>query len=1037
LKSFHEILRGSLVLKAFLLLLPALILFNTLLFASQKIKPKTVLVLASYNPTSPVGFLWNKGIQSVLKSQKSFPVDINIEHLDLTRFNDDRYVQRLIDLYRYKYSQNKPNLIIPIYNGALGFVLKYGQDIFPEIPIAFAGVERQFVESHTLGPNTTGLLSVNSYGKTLELALNLQPDTRHIAVVSGAGIIGRRWGQNAWEAFRSYKGRADFVDLRGLPMQAILDKVSRLPARTVVMYVTLLKDGVGEKFTAPEALSQISRVTSAPVYSFWDLMLGHGMLGGYLSSAEEKGKQIAELGLRILNGEKPVNIPLARESGLKYMFDWRELKRWNIPQDKLPAGSIIRFKKLNLWDSYKGWIIAAIAAVLLQVLIISYLLHQRRIRHRFEERLQREELKYRTVADYTYDWEYWETSDGKFRYVSPSCKRISGYSAQDFKDNSGLLREIIVPEDRKTWDDHHHFDPQERSESKAVQFRIQKPDGEVRWIEHLCQIISDTQGKITGVRASNRDISWRKKQEVEIQDRLEFEKFISQFSTELINVSSDQLDLKIHEVLSQIGAYMHVDRSYLFQFNWERTEFRIPHLWEAEDIPVGVVVRGAIVGEQFPWLAENLLSNRDISISDVEELAFEEATSEYKYCRHMGIQAFLVLPIEVEGIPVCAIGLDLIGTKREWPEELKGRLRLVGQNLGNAIARKHSELTLQEAYNQIESLKDRLEAETTYLQQEIKQEHNFENIIGQSQALKYVLYRVEQVSSTDSPVIVLGETGVGKELVARAIHKLSHRNKRALVKVNCAALPVNLVESELFGHEKGAFTGATMRQVGRFELASGSTLFLDEIGEMPMETQAKLLRVLESGEFERVGNPKTFYSDARIVASTNRDLEKAVREGVFRQDLWYRLKVFPISLPPLRERTEDIPLLVTWFLKELSRKLGKSGIEIPKEAMRALQAYRWPGNVRELKHMIEVALITAHGKKLKLEFPETSYNGISIIKPLEEMERDYILQVLKEKKWKIGGADGVASALGMHPNTLRSRIKKLGIKKPSPDQKAQ
>ena len=185
-----------------------------------------------------------------------------------------------------------------------------------------------------------------------------------------------------------------------------------------------------------------------------------------------------------------------------------------------------------------------------------------------------------------------------------------------------------------------------------------------------------------------------------------------------------------------------------------------------------------------------------------------------------------------------------------------------------------------------------------------------------------------------------------------------------------------------------------------------------------------------------MGNPKTLYSDARIVASTNRDLEKAVREGMFRQDLWYRLKVFPITVPPLRERIEDIPLLVTWFLKGLSRKLGKAGIEIPKEAMQALQDYRWPGNVRELKHMIEVALITAHGKKLKLEFPETSHTEISIIKPLEEMERDYILQVLKTKGWKIGGADGVASALGMHPNTLRSRIKKLGIKKnPSLDQK--
>ncbi|MBW1896787.1 MAG: hypothetical protein JRI47_06985, partial [Deltaproteobacteria bacterium] len=279
----------GLIAKALLFVLLALVLFHSTLFASQKPGPKTVLVLASYNPTSPVGFLWNQGIQSVLNSETSFSVDINIEHLDLTRFSDDRYVQLLLELYAYKYSRTKPDLIIPIYNGALGFLLKHGQDLFPQVPIAFAGVESQFVKGQKLGSNITGLLSVNSYVKTLELALNLQPDTRHVAVVSGAGIIGRRWGQNAWKAFRPYEGRADFVDLRGLPMQVILDKVSRLPAQTVVMYITLLEDGVGEKFTAPEALSQISRVTSAPIYSFWDLMLGHGIVGGYLSSTEKKG----------------------------------------------------------------------------------------------------------------------------------------------------------------------------------------------------------------------------------------------------------------------------------------------------------------------------------------------------------------------------------------------------------------------------------------------------------------------------------------------------------------------------------------------------------------------------------------------------------------------------------------------------------------------------------------------------------------------------------------------------------------------------
>jgi chemotaxis protein methyltransferase CheR len=341
-----------------------------------------------------------------------------------------------------------------------------------------------------------------------------------------------------------------------------------------------------------------------------------------------------------------------------------------------------------------------------------------------------------------------------------------------------------------------------------------------------------------------------------------------------------------------------------------------------------------------------------------------------------------------------------------------------------------AEIELSAAFEEIGRLKNRLEAESAYLQEEIKLEHNFENIIGQSEVLKYVLHRVEQVAPTDSPVLIMGETGTGKELMARAIHKLSPNGKRALVKVNCAALPGELIESELFGREKGAFTGATTTQLGRFELAKGSTLFLDEIGELPLELQAKLLRVLESGEFERLGSSRTLHSDARIIAATNRVLEVEVGKGRFREDLWYRLKVFPITVPPLREHPEDVPLLVKWFVDQITRKMGKRVAEIPKRTMQRLQSYPWPGNVRELKNVIEGALITAEGKKLNFELPQIADTAISDFKSFEEMERDYILQVLEAKNWRIGGENSAASTLGMPSSTLRSRMKKLGLKRP-------
>ena len=344
--------------------------------------------------------------------------------------------------------------------------------------------------------------------------------------------------------------------------------------------------------------------------------------------------------------------------------------------------------------------------------------------------------------------------------------------------------------------------------------------------------------------------------------------------------------------------------------------------------------------------------------------------------------------------------------------------------------RKQAEIELRVAFEEIEKLKNQLEAESAYLQDEIKLEHNFKNVIGKSEALKYVLNRIEQVAPMNSPVLIMGETGTGKELIARALHELSPHSKRTLVKVNCAALPRELIESELFGREKGAFTGATATQIGRFELAKGSTLFLDEIGELPLELQPKLLRVIESGEFERLGSSRTLHSDARIIAATNRVLEEEVRKGRFREDLWYRLKVFPITVPPLRERQKDIPLLVAWFVGQLTRKMGKHAAEIPKRTMKMLISYPWPGNVRELKHAVESSLITSRGKKLNFELPKIADTALEDFKSFEEMERDYILRVLKARNWKIGGKDSAASTLGMHVNTLRGRMKKLGIKKP-------
>jgi PAS domain S-box-containing protein len=335
----------------------------------------------------------------------------------------------------------------------------------------------------------------------------------------------------------------------------------------------------------------------------------------------------------------------------------------------------------------------------------------------------------------------------------------------------------------------------------------------------------------------------------------------------------------------------------------------------------------------------------------------------------------------------------------------------------------------------MEQEKARLEAQNIYLQEEIQSEHNFEEMIGTSQALKKVFQSIEKVAATDATVLVTGETGTGKELIARAIHHLSHRKDGVLVKVNCAAIPAGLIESELFGHEKGAFTGALARKIGRFELADGATIFLDEIGDLPLELQAKLLRVLQEGEFDRLGNPRTMKVNVRVIAATNRDLQKSVRDGGFRADLFYRLNVFPIALPPLRERKEDIPLLVRYFVERCEGTLGKKIETIPQTLIDSLRAYPWPGNIRELQNVIERAMILSRGSELDLgEWLPSSGTPTAPAahQTLEEMERAHILQVLDATGWRVSGAKGAASVLGLKPTTLEARMKKLNIARKPP-----
>jgi len=391
------------------------------------------------------------------------------------------------------------------------------------------------------------------------------------------------------------------------------------------------------------------------------------------------------------------------------------------------------------------------------------------------------------------------------------------------------------------------------------------------------------------------------------------------------------------------------------------------------------------------------------------QLATEESSSSYRYRHSNGEWRWL----ESTGQPF-------------WTST--GEIRVVISSR-DITDRRRAELELKNAFSEIEKLKNQLERENIYLQEEVKFQHSHSEIIGDSKAMQKVLSLAEQVANTESTVLLLGETGTGKELLANAIHNMSPRKERAIVMVNCAALQPNLIESELFGHERGAFTGAVTTRLGRFEIADGSTIFLDEVGELPFELQSKLLRVLQEGSFERLGSGKTIEVDVRVLAATNQDLRKAVEEGDFREDLFYRLNVFPINIPPLRERREDIPLLVNRLVEEYGDKMGKKIDNISKKTMEALMSYKWPGNIRELRNVIEKAMILSSGSTLQLDLPNVKHSPRDQSASLEEVEKNHIRQILDRTGWRVRGSGGAAEALGLNPNTLDSKMKKLGIKR--------
>jgi len=513
------------------------------------------------------------------------------------------------------------------------------------------------------------------------------------------------------------------------------------------------------------------------------------------------------------------------------------------------------------------------------------------------------------------------------------------------------------------------------------------------------------------------------------EDELAFERMLGDTATRIASIGSDEVEAEIVAAMGRLIEFLGFHRSTLFTYELDSGRF---------EVVLSVAVPGADplppgYSSPLAWYIRQLASGRPVILQRIADDLPPEATAEREYCARTGLRSNLTVPLEArDGVRYC-LAIGAFRDTRRLPDALVGRLRLVGDLFVLALQRARSDQRLHAAMAELGALKDRLQAENVYLRAAVRPRAAADALVSQSPAFRTAIDEMRKVAPTRATVLLLGETGTGKELMAGAIHELGPRADRPLIKVNCAALPATLIEAELFGREKGAYTGALSRQVGRFELADGGTIFLDEVGDLPLELQPKLLRVLQDGELERVGGAKTIRVDVRVIAATNRDLGQAVRDGGFREDLFYRLNVFPIRLPPLRERVADIPMLVWRFAREFADTMGRPVERIPEETVAALARYRWPGNVRELRNAIERAMILATDSTLRIALPEAPDVRVpaATATTLLESERRLIQAALAQCGWRIRGESGAAARLGLKPSTLESRMRKLGISRPS------
>ena len=617
---------------------------------------------------------------------------------------------------------------------------------------------------------------------------------------------------------------------------------------------------------------------------------------------------------------------------------------------------------------------------------------------------------------------------GTILFATRQIETIFGYTVPELLGRS--IDDLLPTENRP-----HHAQPRKRFWEQPESRRMdagrdligRRKDGSDVTLE-VAMTVTDVQGGrrvIASVVDISDRVALRRRMVASAGEYTELDRFVVGLAARFVMVQPDQVDAAVVDSLARLGDLLDVDRCSWWKVPAGLVDASVATTWTRPGYHVMHVGQSAAV--LVPWILSRVQAGEVVTFASVDDLP---SADDRESMRRFGVKSGAAVPFSAAGELKGTLGCTAVRHHREWPPEVIERLRLLATVLGQTLMRKESEERLRNAG--LQRLRDELISENVHLRREILLRAPQRSPVAESPAMRRAMEQLESVAATDATVLLLGETGSGKEVFAEAIHRSSERRGRPMVTVNCAALPGTLIESELFGRERGAYTGALARQIGRFEMADHSTIFLDEIGDLPQDVQVKLLRVIQERVIERLGGGQPIKVDVRIIAATNRDLEKGIANGTFREDLFYRLNVFPITVPPLRERTADIPALIWAFIDDYSKVLGKPIQSVSKESLAAMTAYHWPGNVRELRNVIERALIMAKGSQLVVNMPTGAPEMTGQPTRLDTLESNQIRRILERVRWRVRGRGGAAELLGLKPTTLESRMAKLGIRRPNP-----